>query len=72
MRLMKKDKYDYSTMLATLIFLTGIIGICLVILACSKYLWDTTAVGFLTIAYVIVSGFIISYKPDKGSKDERL
>lgn len=72
MKLMKKDRYDYSVMLSTLIFLIGLLSLCLVILACSKYLWDTTVVGFLTISYIIISGFIISRKPDKGSKDERL
>lgn len=72
MKLMKKDSYDYSVMLSTLIFLTGFSSVCLVILACSKYLWDSTVVGFITIAYAIVQGFIISYKPDKGSKNERI
>lgn len=72
MKLMKKESYDYSVMMATLIFLIGYLGVCLVILACSKYIWDSTVVGFSIIAYTIVWSHIISYKPNKGNEDERL
>lgn len=72
MKPMKKEKYDYSLMVATLIFLLGFIGACIVILACSKYLWDSTLFGFITITLIIVMGFNISRKPDKGNKNERL
>lgn len=72
MKLLKKESYDYSVMMAILSFRTGYLCVCLAILACSKYIWDSTVVGFSIIAYTIVRGYITRYKPNKGDKDERL
>lgn len=72
MKLLKKESYDYSVMKATLIFRTGYLVVCLAILACSKYIWDSTLVGFSIIAYTIIRSYIIRYKLNKGGKDERL
>lgn len=72
MKLINYENYDFSVMLATLIYLTVFAGICNIILACSKYIWDTTTVGFVALGYVVVSSIITGYKPNKGNKDEKL